>query len=83
MQNQKPISRLTTAGQLRQFLADSIIAVKNKQMDAEVARNVVKLAGQLNESFYAEIKAKQVLTALGEATSTFGAQVIGPQDDEV
>ena len=73
-----PVNQLKTAGQLRQFLADSIIAVKNKQMDADTARTVVKLASQLNESFYAELKAKQVLGALSEVTMPIGDQLIGP-----
>ena len=70
-------SRIETAGQLRRFLADSIIAVKNKQMDADTARNVVKLAAQLNESIYAELKTKQVLSGLSEHHALMGDQKIG------
>ena len=50
------MSKITTAGDLRDFLCSSINMVANGTMDIAKAREVTKLAGQVNESFYSEVK---------------------------
>lgn len=66
------MSRIKTTGELRQFLADSILAVKNGHMDADTARNVTKLAAQINESFYSEVKIAKTAKELGKSSCDLG-----------
>ena len=73
------MSRIKTTGDLRQFLADSILAVKNGHMDADTARNVTKLAAQINESFYSEVKIAKTAKELGKATCDLGDLPINKQ----
>ena len=48
--------KIKTTGELRDFLSDMLLGIKNGDLDPEKARNITKMAGQINESFYAEIK---------------------------
>ena len=50
------MAAINTAGDLRKFLCNSINSVANGTMDISKAREVTKLAGQVNESFYSEVK---------------------------
>ena len=61
------MSRMKTTGDLRQFLADSIMAVKNGHMDAQKARDVTKMAAQITESFYSEVKVAKTMKELGRS----------------
>jgi hypothetical protein len=64
---------IQTSGELREFLCMCINSVANGSMDTEKARNITKLAAQLNESVYSEIKAAKTQVELGRAASDFGA----------
>jgi hypothetical protein len=50
------MAAINTAGDLRKFLCSSINSVANGTMDINKAKEVTKLAGQVNESFYSEVK---------------------------
>ena len=50
------MAAINTAGDLRKFLCNSINSVANGTMDISKAREATKLAGQVNESFYSEVK---------------------------
>lgn len=76
-----PAAQIKSTGSLRQFLADSIIALKNGHMDPETARNVVKLAGQINESIYSEIKTARVQIELGREAAQFGHLDVGTEKE--
>lgn len=65
-------SKLKTTGQLREFLVDMMVGVKNGILDTEKARNVTKMAAQINESFYSEIKIARVQREAGIAVSDLG-----------
>ena len=71
------MSKMKTTGQLRQFLADALIAVKDGQMDTDKARNITKMAAQINESIYSEIKSTRVLSELGREVAEMGEMAIG------
>ena len=58
---------MKTTGDLRQFLADSIMAVKNGHMDSQKAREVNKMAAQITESFYSEVKVAKTMKELGRS----------------
>lgn len=47
---------IKTTGELREFLVNAMLGLKNGQMEIGVAQGVMKLASQVNESFYSEIK---------------------------
>lgn len=66
------MARITTTGQLRQFLADSILAVKDGSMKVHEALAIKKMAEEVNESLYAEVKVARLQKDLGEKASDFG-----------
>jgi hypothetical protein len=71
------MAKIKTTGQLRQFLADALLAVKNGQMDQDKARNITKIAAQINESIYSEIKTARILSELGREAAEMGALNVG------
>jgi hypothetical protein len=64
-----PKSAIETTGQLREFLATMIVGVKNGTVDVDKASRITKLAAQINESLYAEIKIARVRVELGDKTA--------------
>ena len=80
MQPEKPTNRIDTAGQLRRFLADMLVGVKNGHVAPEKASQITKMAAQINESLYAEIKATRVLSDLKKQVPEFGDLPIGEKD---
>lgn len=68
---------LNTTGALRTFLAEQMVGVQTGAVDVAKASQIVKLAGQINESFYAEIKASQVRGKAGASAEEFGKLKIG------
>lgn len=67
-----PRLKITTTGQLREFLASILVNVKNGETTSDEARHIVKLAGQINESFYSEIKLARTNIDLGKASNEMG-----------
>lgn len=66
------MAKITNTGELRELLCSAINAVANGTMDADKARNITKIAGQVNESLYAEVKVKKLQMELKQASSDFG-----------
>lgn len=66
------MAKITTTGELREFLASAINSVANGTMDSDKARNITKLAAQVNESFYSEIKIAKVQVEMGKASAELG-----------
>ena len=73
---------MKTTGELRDFLATMMVGVKNGDIDIEKARNITKLAGQINESFYAEVKVAKVRAEAGEVMPKLGMMDIGVNSDQ-
>lgn len=71
------MSKITTTGELREFLCSAIDAVANGTMDADKARNITKLAGQINESIYAEIKVAKTQLEMHKPAATVGDMKLG------
>lgn len=69
--------KIKTTGELRDFLADMLVGIKNGDLDPEKARNITKMAGQINESFYAEIKVAKTRAEAGERLTDLGSMAIG------
>jgi len=63
---------IKTTRELREFLTSAMSDVRNGRLDVEKANAVNKLAGQVNSSVYGELKAKVVLSNMGEKTADHG-----------
>jgi len=71
---------IKTTGQLRDFLAMMMVGVKNGDLELDKARNITKLAGQINESFYAEVKVAKVRAEAGQIMPQLGDMRVGGED---
>lgn len=69
--------KIKNTGELREFLATMMLGVKNGDLDLDKASRITKLAGQINESFYAEIKVAKVRAEAGQALTPLGTMLIG------
>ena len=67
------MAAINTTGDLRKFLCNSINSVANGTMDIAKAREVTKLAGQVNESFYSEGKVARLQIDLKEESDKLGS----------
>lgn len=74
--------RIKNSGNLRRFLADTMVEVKEGTIDVEKASRITKLAGQINESFYAEVKVAKVRADAGEKMIGLGDLEIGSDYEE-
>lgn len=70
-------AKIKTTGDLREFLADTILNVKSGQLELDRASRITKLAGQINESFYAEIKAAKVRAEARQVVVQLGQLALG------
>lgn len=73
------MAKITKTGELREFLCSAINMVANGTMDAEKARNITKLASQVNESMYVEVKVAKTKIELGQESSKFGSLIVGEE----
>ena len=69
-------TKIVTSGDLREFLATMLLGVKNGDLDVEKARNITKMAAQINESFYSEIKIAKVEMEAGKEMRKLGSLMI-------
>lgn len=69
--------KIKTTGQMRDFLATMMVGVRNGDIDLDKASRITKLAGQINESFYAEIKVAKVRAEAGENMPSLGDMIVG------
>jgi hypothetical protein len=71
--------KLNTTGKLREYLATALVETKEGKLDLDKARAIAKMAAQINDSFYSEIKLMEVQLHLGKevATTQIGKMVIG------
>jgi len=72
--------QIKTTGDLRKFLAATIVDVESGDIDLDKARSITKLAGQINESLYAEIKVAKTLAETGKDMESLGNLSIGNKD---
>lgn len=70
-------AKIKTTGELRSFLVNMMIGVKNGDLELDRASRITKLAGQINESFYAEIKVAKVRAEAGQVMPQLGEMQIG------
>ena len=72
--------KIKTTGEPRDFLANMMLGVKNGDIDLDKASRITKLAGQINESFYAEIKVAKTRAEAGAAMVDLGAMAVGSHE---
>lgn len=63
---------IKTSGQLREFLVNMMLGVKNNQIEPTKANVINKMAAQVNESFYSEAKVAKLQVELGKQASSLG-----------
>ena len=69
--------KIATTGNLREFLAQMLIDVKNGDIDLDKAGRITKIAAQINENLYAEVKVAKIRVEMGDTTPDLGALPIG------
>ena len=52
--------KIETAGELRAFLCNMIVGVKNGDLEINKATQIVKMAEQITNSLYSEMKMQQL-----------------------
>lgn len=80
MAEKLPTKGIKTTGDLREFLVMMMLGVKNGDIDYQDANTINKLASQVNESFYAEIKTAKVRAEAGEQMPKMGDMPINRDD---
>lgn len=68
---------IKTSGDLRVYLAMTLQGVKTGDISIEQARTITKLAAQINESIYAEIKNMKVHAELEKPIPDLGTLPLG------
>lgn len=61
-------------------MANMMLGVKNGDLELDKASRITKLAGQINESFYAEIKVAKIRADAGVVMTDLGAMPVGSQE---
>ena len=62
----KEKSRIKTTGELREFLVNMMLGIKDGALTIEKASGITKMAGEINESIYSELKAIRVGIEIGK-----------------
>lgn len=76
----KPKTQIRTTGELREFLVNMMTGVKDGDLPVDKASQITKLAGQVNESIYAEIKATRLAIDAKREYGEMGTMDIGVMD---
>jgi hypothetical protein len=74
------MAKITNTGELRAFLCSTINSVANGTFDVNKAKEVIKLAAQVNESLYAEVKVARIQLELGREVTKFGGLQLGEDE---
>lgn len=74
--------RIENVGQLRAFLWDVMVQLSDGSCEPDTATRIVKLATQVNESYYAEAKVAAARLAMGHVISELGTMPIAECDGE-
>jgi hypothetical protein len=71
---------IQTAGQLRQFLCNMILGIKNGDLELNKATQITKMAEQITNSLYSEMKMQQLQIAAGRQYEAIGQMALGDVD---
>jgi hypothetical protein len=70
-------AKIETVGQLRAYLTTVLQDIVAGKVDQNDARNATKVAAQINENFYAEVKIQKMRLEAGEHLGKLGSLPIG------
>lgn len=73
------MAKIETSGDLRAFLCNAINGVANGTFDLNKAKEVGKLASQINESLYAEVRVAKTQKELGNEAAKLGSLPLGKE----
>lgn len=73
---------IKTAGELRGFLADILLKIRDGSVDVDEATAIAKVAGQINSSLAIEAKTAVELKKLGGGDHVFGSTQIASGEVE-
>lgn len=65
-------SKISNTGELREFLVNMMLGVKDGVLDTDKASKITKLAGEINDNLYAELKSHVVMLSMGKEASSIG-----------
>lgn len=65
-------AKIETMGQLRQFLANSILGVRDGDLKVAEATAIKHMASEINEAMYAEVKVARLQKDLQREIKEFG-----------
>lgn len=71
------MKKIETVGQLREYLTMVLQNVVDGKIDQSDARNATRLAAQINENFYAEVKVLKMRLDAGEGITKIGNLPLG------
>lgn len=74
------MAKIKTAGDLRTFLADVLIDIRNGAIDADQASAISKVAAQINNSLAVEVNTALRLASMGKDHPVAGSMAIGGPD---
>jgi hypothetical protein len=75
-------SKIETMGQLRQFLANAILGVRDGHIKVAEATAIKKMAEEINESMYAEVKVGRLQRDLEREVHQFGKLPLNESSSE-
>ncbi|MBK9005287.1 MAG: hypothetical protein IPM41_15990 [Sphingomonadales bacterium] len=73
--------KIKTAGDLRSFLADVIVGIRDGNIDYQDATAISKVAAQINNSLAVEVNTALRLTGMGKDHPVAGTMAIGGPDE--
>ena len=77
MNESKPQTQIRSTGQVREFLMDMMVGVKNGHVDLDSASRITKLAAQITENLYAEVKVGKLHIDAGGSMALIGDLHLG------
>lgn len=72
---------IKTAGELRGFLADVLVGIRNGKVDADAASAISKVAAQINQSLAVEVNTVLQLQRMGKEAPEAGSMLIASAPD--
>jgi hypothetical protein len=73
-------SQIETAGQLRTFLCNMMLGIKNGDIEINKATQITKMAEQITNSLYSEMKMQQLQIDAGAKYYAIGHLPLGADD---
>lgn len=74
-------SKIQTAGQLRIFLCNMILGIKNGDIEINKATQITKMAEQITNSLYSEMKMQQLQIQAGNKHYLIGQLPLGDEEE--